>query len=84
MKLNVGDIVSLKFKSINNYGYYMYGVTGDTKLTITHIDYDPMINGRMYICLTDGNRADISVTETAVHRIVKKFKSSKPKDKDGK
>lgn len=78
MKLNVGDTVTLKFKSINAYGYYMFGVTGDSKFLVTHIDHDPYIKGRMYICLEDGKGAEISVTETAVHRILAKAK--KPKD----
>lgn len=78
MKLNVGDTVSLKFKSINAYGYYMFGVTGDSKFMVTHIDRDPYIPGRMYICLEDGKGAEISVTEPAIHKVLSKAK--KPRE----
>lgn len=79
--LSVGDVVTLNFKSINNYGYYRQGVTGETKLTISHIDHDPMIKGRMYIVYSEGEREDfISTTETAVHRVVNRAKKPKPRD----
>lgn len=77
MKLTVGDVVTLNFKSINNYGYYLFGVSGDSKLTVTAIDADPYIPGRLYVCLSDGDRIDVSVTETAIHKVVSKARKVK-------
>lgn len=79
--LAVGDVVTLNYKSINNYGYYRQGVTGETKLTISHIDLDPQIKGRMYIVFSTDEQEDfISTTETAVHRVVARVKKPKPRD----